>query len=75
MEHFADLVKKATPIQETNAVLKASNIKGDVRILYRDQQNFEQIASQFGIFEEWKVIVVTVVFLSYFSQLVCHNTN
>ncbi|XP_047939022.1 alpha-1,3-mannosyl-glycoprotein 2-beta-N-acetylglucosaminyltransferase [Salvia hispanica] len=54
VEHFADLVKKATPIQETNAVLKASNIKGDVRILYRDQQNFEQIASQFGIFEEWK---------------------
>ncbi|KAG6413583.1 hypothetical protein SASPL_126297 [Salvia splendens] len=54
VEHFADLVKKATPIQETNAFLKASNIKGDVRILYRDQQNFEQIASQFGIFEEWK---------------------
>ncbi|XP_042000612.1 alpha-1,3-mannosyl-glycoprotein 2-beta-N-acetylglucosaminyltransferase-like [Salvia splendens] len=54
VEHFADLVKKATPIQETNAVLKASNIKGDVRILYQDQQNFEQIASQFGIFEEWK---------------------
>ncbi|XP_057769102.1 alpha-1,3-mannosyl-glycoprotein 2-beta-N-acetylglucosaminyltransferase isoform X1 [Salvia miltiorrhiza] len=54
VEHFADLVKKATPIQGTDAVLKASNINGDVRILYLDQRDFEQIASQFGIFEEWK---------------------
>ncbi|KAL1554532.1 alpha-1,3-mannosyl-glycoprotein 2-beta-N-acetylglucosaminyltransferase [Salvia divinorum] len=54
VEHFADLVKKATHIQGSNAVLKASNINGDVRILYRDQPNFEEIASQFGIFEEWK---------------------
>lgn len=56
MEHFADMVRKATPIQQTDAVLKASNINGDVRILYQDQPDFERIASQFGIFEEWKVM-------------------
>lgn len=54
VEHFADMVKKATSMHGTDAVLKASNINGDVRILYRDQQDFEHIASQFGIFEEWK---------------------
>lgn len=58
MEHFGGLVKKATPIQGTDAVLKASNINGDVRILYRDQADFEKIASQFGIFEEWKVMLL-----------------
>ncbi|KAI3718192.1 hypothetical protein L6452_19050 [Arctium lappa] len=29
-------------------------IYGDVRIQYRDQPDFEDIARQFGIFEEWK---------------------
>jgi alpha-1,3-mannosyl-glycoprotein beta-1,2-N-acetylglucosaminyltransferase len=27
----------------------------DVRIQYNDQEDFERIARQFGIFEEWKV--------------------
>ncbi|PIN14787.1 N-acetylglucosaminyltransferase I [Handroanthus impetiginosus] len=53
-EHFANLLKKASPVHGTDAILKANNIAGDIRILYRDQPDFERIASQFGIFEEWK---------------------
>ncbi|KAB1199294.1 Alpha-1,3-mannosyl-glycoprotein 2-beta-N-acetylglucosaminyltransferase [Morella rubra] len=53
-KHFADLVKKAKPLQGSDVVLKAYNIDGDVRIQYRDQFDFERIARQFGIFEEWK---------------------
>ncbi|KAF5443704.1 hypothetical protein F2P56_036239 [Juglans regia] len=53
-KHFADTVKKAKPIQGTDVVLKAYNIDGDVRIEYKDQFEFERIARQFGIFEEWK---------------------
>jgi len=54
--HFANTVKKATPVYGAGVVLKAYNIDGDVRIKYRDQSDFENIASQFGIFQEWKVI-------------------
>ncbi|KAL0383850.1 UNVERIFIED_CONTAM: Alpha-1,3-mannosyl-glycoprotein 2-beta-N-acetylglucosaminyltransferase [Sesamum radiatum] len=54
VEHFANLLKKATPVHGTDAILKTYNIDGDVRILYRDKSDFEYIASQFGIFEEWK---------------------
>ncbi|XP_070028700.1 alpha-1,3-mannosyl-glycoprotein 2-beta-N-acetylglucosaminyltransferase [Nicotiana sylvestris] len=54
VKHFGDLVKKAKPIHGADAVLKAFNIDGDVRIQYRDQLDFENIARQFGIFEEWK---------------------
>ncbi|KAJ6927823.1 alpha-1,3-mannosyl-glycoprotein 2-beta-N-acetylglucosaminyltransferase-like isoform X1 [Populus alba x Populus x berolinensis] len=53
-KHFADIVRKAKPVHGTDAVLKAYNIEGDVRIQYRDQPDFEWIAHQFGIFEEWK---------------------
>jgi alpha-1,3-mannosyl-glycoprotein beta-1,2-N-acetylglucosaminyltransferase len=56
MKFFADILKKAKPIQGTDVVLKAYNIDGDVRIQYKDQSDFERIARQFGIFEEWKVI-------------------
>ncbi|KAH7832947.1 hypothetical protein Vadar_001680 [Vaccinium darrowii] len=52
--HFSGMVKNARPIHGTDAVLKVSNIDGDVRILYKDQEDFERIARQFGIFEEWK---------------------
>uniref|UniRef100_M1B6A5 Alpha-1,3-mannosyl-glycoprotein 2-beta-N-acetylglucosaminyltransferase n=1 Tax=Solanum tuberosum TaxID=4113 RepID=M1B6A5_SOLTU len=45
---------RAKPIHGADAVLKAFNIDGDVRIQYRDQLDFEAIARQFGIFEEWK---------------------
>ncbi|CAK9177926.1 unnamed protein product [Ilex paraguariensis] len=54
VKHFAVMVKKAKPIYGTDAVLKAYNIDGDVRIQYKDQAEFETIARQFGIFEEWK---------------------
>nr|CAC82507.1 N-acetylglucosaminyltransferase I [Nicotiana benthamiana] len=54
VKHFGNLVKKAKPIHGADAVLKAFNIDGDVRIQYRDQLEFEDIARQFGIFEEWK---------------------
>ncbi|KAF9676402.1 hypothetical protein SADUNF_Sadunf09G0134800 [Salix dunnii] len=53
-KYFADIVRKAKPIQGNDAVLKAYNIEGDVRIQYKDQPDFERIARQFGIFEDWK---------------------
>lgn len=54
VKHFAEMVKAAKPVYGTDAVLKTYNIDGDVRIPYRDQRDFEDIAHQFGIFEEWK---------------------
>uniref|UniRef100_A0A2P2KHK8 Alpha-1,3-mannosyl-glycoprotein 2-beta-N-acetylglucosaminyltransferase n=1 Tax=Rhizophora mucronata TaxID=61149 RepID=A0A2P2KHK8_RHIMU len=54
-ERFANMVKNARPVQGTDAVFKTHKIKGDVRIQYKDQPDFERIARQFGIFEEWKV--------------------
>ncbi|CAN6481590.1 unnamed protein product [Victoria cruziana] len=54
LKHFSSLVSNATLVQGSNVVLKAYNIDGDVRIQYQDQGEFEQIARQFGIFEEWK---------------------
>ena len=51
-------MRKAKPVHGTDAVLKAYNIEGDVRIQYRDQPDFEWIAHQFGIFEEWKVFLL-----------------
>ncbi|KAL8143661.1 hypothetical protein V2J09_016693 [Rumex salicifolius] len=54
LSYFASLVRKAKPVNGDDAVLKVSNIEGDVRIQYNDQPYFERIARQFGIFEEWK---------------------
>ncbi|KAL7606201.1 hypothetical protein Lser_V15G17052 [Lactuca serriola] len=54
VNHFANMVKDAKPLYEPNLVLKTNNVDGDVRIQYRDQTDFEDIARQFGIFEEWK---------------------
>ena len=51
------MVSKATPISGNDVAAKAYNIEGDVRIEYFDQAEFERLARQFGIFEEWKVIV------------------
>lgn len=48
-------MRNAKPISGVDAALKASNVGSDVRIQYRDQPDFERIARQFGIFEEWKV--------------------
>ncbi|KAG6653668.1 hypothetical protein I3843_05G084600 [Carya illinoinensis] len=58
MKHFAHTVKNAKPIQGIDVVLKAYNIDSDVRIQYRDQPDFERIARQFGIFEEWKPLLL-----------------
>ncbi|XAR59897.1 Alpha-1,3-mannosyl-glycoprotein 2-beta-N-acetylglucosaminyltransferase [Bertholletia excelsa] len=54
VKHFADMVKNARPVYGTDAVLKAHNINSDVRIEYANQEDFEHLARQFGIFEEWK---------------------
>ncbi|KAM7479514.1 hypothetical protein LguiA_027727 [Lonicera macranthoides] len=54
VQHFGDIIKSAKPVHGADAVLKAYNIDGDVRIKYYDQTDFERIARQFGIFEEWK---------------------
>ncbi|KAK9287578.1 hypothetical protein L1049_015999 [Liquidambar formosana] len=53
-KYFAELVKNAKSVHGADAVLKAYNIDGDVRIQYQDQLDFERIARQFGIFYEWK---------------------
>ncbi|KAK4741090.1 hypothetical protein SAY87_024678 [Trapa incisa] len=53
-EYFAQILRKAKPISGVDAALKASNIGADVRIQYSDQPDFERVARQFGIFEEWK---------------------
>ncbi|XP_051136809.1 alpha-1,3-mannosyl-glycoprotein 2-beta-N-acetylglucosaminyltransferase isoform X2 [Andrographis paniculata] len=54
VEYFSNMLKNATPTHGADAILKVNNIGGDVRILYRDQSEFEIIARKFGIFEEWK---------------------
>ncbi|KMT01561.1 hypothetical protein BVRB_9g215610 [Beta vulgaris subsp. vulgaris] len=54
LKYFSGLVKRATPINGADAVVKANDVGGDVRIQYADQAEFESIAKQFGIFEEWK---------------------
>ncbi|KAL6633233.1 hypothetical protein ACP70R_025904 [Stipagrostis hirtigluma subsp. patula] len=51
---FGKEVASATPLHGSDAVLKAHNMDADVRIQYNDQEDFERIARQFGIFEEWK---------------------
>ncbi|KAF8020772.1 hypothetical protein BT93_G1257 [Corymbia citriodora subsp. variegata] len=51
---FAEILKNAKPINGADAVLKASNVQGDVRVHYEDQPDFERIARQFGVFQEWK---------------------
>lgn len=65
MKYFADLIRKAKPVYGNDAVMKAYNVMGDVRIEYRDQSDFERIARQFGIFEEWKVVVLTFSHLQF----------
>ncbi|XP_024635233.1 alpha-1,3-mannosyl-glycoprotein 2-beta-N-acetylglucosaminyltransferase [Medicago truncatula] len=52
--HFANIIKKAKPVSGADFAQKARNIDGDVRIKYKDQWDFENIAQQFGIFQEWK---------------------
>lgn len=54
LNYFAGLIKKAIPVSGNDLVLKTNNVDGDVRIMYKDQPDFEVIAGQFGIFEEWK---------------------
>ncbi|KAK3421204.1 hypothetical protein EUGRSUZ_H04989 [Eucalyptus grandis] len=54
IKHFAAILKDAKPIYGADAVLKASNIQGDVCVQYKDQPDFERIAQQFGVFQEWK---------------------
>ncbi|KQK02182.1 alpha-1,3-mannosyl-glycoprotein 2-beta-N-acetylglucosaminyltransferase isoform X2 [Brachypodium distachyon] len=51
---FGKEVASATPLHGSDALLKAHNMDVDVRIQYNDQGDFERIARQFGIFEEWK---------------------
>ncbi|KAJ3691357.1 hypothetical protein LUZ61_020521 [Rhynchospora tenuis] len=51
---FAKEVLEAKPLQGPDVILKAHHMDVDVRIQYNDQRDFERIARQFGIFEEWK---------------------
>lgn len=61
LNYFAKLVSDAKAVSGHDAVLQAYNIDGDMRIPYNDQSDYERIARQFGIFEEWKVIVLFLV--------------
>ncbi|XP_020683561.1 alpha-1,3-mannosyl-glycoprotein 2-beta-N-acetylglucosaminyltransferase-like [Dendrobium catenatum] len=54
LKHFAKMVADAKPLYGADVVGQAYNIDGDVRIRYSDQSDFERIARQFRIFEEWK---------------------
>ncbi|KAE8712838.1 Alpha-1,3-mannosyl-glycoprotein 2-beta-N-acetylglucosaminyltransferase [Hibiscus syriacus] len=54
VKHFADLLRMAKPVRGTDLALLTSTIDGDVRIQYNDQSDFENIARQFEVFEEWK---------------------
>lgn len=53
LSHFAKLVSDARPVHGPD-VLTTLNTDGDFRIEYSNQYDFERIARQFGIFEEWK---------------------
>ncbi|KAK8636602.1 hypothetical protein V6N13_124346 [Hibiscus sabdariffa] len=53
-KYVAGILKMAKPVRGTDLALMTSNIEGDVRIQYKDQSDFENIARQFGVFEEWK---------------------
>lgn len=57
------MVRKAKPLRGADAVLKARNMEGDVRILYENQLQFEDVARQFGIFEEWKVFRFSFLYI------------
>lgn len=56
--HLANNIKKAKPVSGADIVQKTHNIDGDVRIKYNDQWDFENIAQQFGVFQEWKVFLL-----------------
>ncbi|KAF0934520.1 hypothetical protein E2562_025616 [Oryza meyeriana var. granulata] len=55
---FGKDVSSATPLHGSDATSKAHNMDSDVRIQYNDQEDFERIARQFGIFEEWKFAIL-----------------
>ena len=59
MTKFGKDVASATPVHGSDALLKAHNLDVDVRIQYNDQSDFERVARQFGVFEEWKVPLLT----------------
>ncbi|KAF6151567.1 hypothetical protein GIB67_021753 [Kingdonia uniflora] len=54
LRHFVNIVPNAKPVYGNDIVLKAYNVDGNVRILYRDQEDFERIAQRFGIFYKSK---------------------
>ncbi|PKA60812.1 Alpha-1,3-mannosyl-glycoprotein 2-beta-N-acetylglucosaminyltransferase [Apostasia shenzhenica] len=54
LRHFVKLLMDAKEVHGSNVVSNAKNAEYDVKILYRDQTDFERIAGRFGIFEEWK---------------------
>ncbi|VAH69134.1 unnamed protein product [Triticum turgidum subsp. durum] len=56
---FGKDVANATPVRGSDDLLKAHNLDVDVRIQYNDQSDFERVARQFGVFEEWKVPLLT----------------
>uniref|UniRef100_A0A2C9V2B2 Alpha-1,3-mannosyl-glycoprotein 2-beta-N-acetylglucosaminyltransferase n=1 Tax=Manihot esculenta TaxID=3983 RepID=A0A2C9V2B2_MANES len=58
-KYFANILRNAKAVHGNDAVLKAYNTEGDVHIQYKDQSDFERIARQFGIFEEWKYVTIS----------------
>lgn len=54
---------KAKLVQPHEAMEEANTGEGDMRILYTSQPEYEDIAKQFGIFQEWKVGHISLHFL------------
>lgn len=54
LKRFAKMVADAKPLYGADIAQQAYGIDGDVKIKYNNQMDFEHIARQFGIFQEWK---------------------
>ncbi|VAH85169.1 unnamed protein product [Triticum turgidum subsp. durum] len=67
---FGKDVANATPVRGSDDLLKAHNLDMDVRIQYNDQGDFERVARRFGVFEEWKVPLLTQFNLFMFRSQV-----
>ncbi|KAK3287077.1 hypothetical protein CYMTET_5397 [Cymbomonas tetramitiformis] len=50
-KQFQATVQQAQPAPNLNAV---HSMQGDVKLFYRNEKDFEQIAKRFGVFGEWK---------------------
>ncbi|KAK8945942.1 Alpha-1,3-mannosyl-glycoprotein 2-beta-N-acetylglucosaminyltransferase [Platanthera guangdongensis] len=67
LKRFAKMVADAKPLYGVDVARQAYGIDGDVKIKYNDQMDFERIARQFGIFQEWKASIFPFMSMLYSS--------